>query len=62
MNLQSIQSVDYMASGILKTSGPSNIIFFIKSGLQLYKNIDFLSVLGSLHQSLNNLAVLCKSV
>ena len=36
MSFQPYKSVNNMASGLLQTSGPDNIIFFIKPRLKLY--------------------------
>ena len=62
MHLQAIQSIDHVAAGSLQHTGPSDIILFIKAGLQFHKNVYLLSVLRGLHQRLHYLAVLCQTI
>ena len=58
----SIQSIDHSAACLFQFSGIFNITFLIKSGSQLYKYNNFFSIFCCIHQSIYNLALVCKTV
>src|SRR5699024_10165121 len=62
MYLIAVQAVNNLASGILQTAGPLDIIFLIKAGTELHKHNNFFSILRSLNERLNHLTLLCKTV
>ena len=62
MHLVPFQSVDDLASCLLQHPGPADIVLLVKAGSELYQNHDLFSVLSSLAERLNDLALFRQAV
>ena len=62
MHFIMLQSINNLASGLLKHSGPTDIILLIKTCSKLYENNDFFSIFCRLAKCLDDLALFCQSI
>ena len=51
---KTFQPINYMTAGFFKATGHLNVIFFIKTSLNLHKNGYLFSIICSLNQGCNN--------